>query len=179
MQPDQIKAALKAWGMAEANRFAYSRGDRTVHVLQLVREHAPGTTERALRNLAGRDGRDRRRFMAERTGVRGLRIVPTWAVDPVRATNDADRPHDNPEQAVDQGIPDDLRWVARLVQLMERQKPVMGACVREEYATSGSQKVKARRVAERLRYEGRFTVWMYRQELARAMAWIEGFAAAA
>lgn len=179
MQPDQIKAALKAWGMAEANRYAYSRGDRTVHVLQLVREHAPGTAERALRDLVGRDGRDRRRFMAERTGVPNLLILPAWAVDPVRASNDADRPHDNPEIAVDQGIPDHLRWVDCLVRLMERQRPIMGACVREEYSTSGSQTVKARRVAEKLRYDGRFTKWMYRAELDRAIIWIEGFQAAA
>lgn len=179
MQREEIREALKAWGMAEANRYAYSRGDRTVHVLQQVREHAPGTTERALRDLVGRDGESRRRFMAARSGDVGLAILPTWAVDPVRAANDADRPHDNPEIAVDQGIPDHLRWVDVLVRALEKQRPLTGACIREEFATSGSQAVKARRVVERLRYDGTFTKWNLRQEVDRGIAWIEGFSAAA
>lgn len=181
MQPEQIKQALKDWGHAVANRYAVSRGDRTVHVLQQVRQHAPGTAENALRDLVGRDGRSRRRFMGERSGSEKLVIpmLPTWAVDPVRAANDADRPHDNAEIPVDMGIPDNLRWVDRLVTVLETEKPIMGACVREEYSTAGSQEVKARRVAERLGYTGRFTKWHYRGELDKAIVWIEGFAAAA
>lgn len=179
MQPEEIKQALKDWGAAVQNRYAVTRGERSTHVLQAVRDHAPGTAENAMRELIRRDGRDRRTFMAARSGVPGLRILPTYAVDPVTASNDAGKPHDNPEIPVDLGIPDNLRWVDRLVTLMDQVKPVMAACVREEYCTVGSQDVKARRVSQKLGYGGRFTKWMYRAEVERAAIWIEGFAAAA
>lgn len=181
MQPEQIKQALKDWGHAVQNRYAVSRGERTVHVLQQVREHAPGTAENALRDLVGRDGRSRRQFMGERSGSEKLVIpmLPTWAVDPVRAANDADRPHDNPEIPIDMGIPDHLRWVDRLVTLLDQEKPLMAACIREEYCSVGSQAVKARRVAERLGHGDRLRLWMFRAEIEKAVAWIEGFSAAA
>lgn len=181
MQPEQIKQALRDWGHAVQNRYAVSRGERSRHVLQQVREHAPGTPENAMRDLVGRDGKERRRFMGERSGSEKLVIpmLPTWAVDPVRASNDADRPHDNAEIPVDMGIPDHLRWVERLVALMEQDKPMMGACVREEYCTIGSQAVKARRVGQKLGYGDRLRLWMYRAEIEKAVAWMEGFSAAA
>lgn len=185
MQPKEIREFLKAWGHAVANRYAHSVGDRSPHVLQQVRDLAPGSSENAMRQLRGRDGRDRRRFMAERSGVKGLRIIPMYAVDPVRASNDADLPHDNPEIPVDVGIPDHLLWVDRLVELMNLQKPVMAACVREEYCEVGSQAVKARRVNDicGLGYDEdenpNFKPWMYRSELDKAIAWMEGFSAAA
>jgi hypothetical protein len=123
--------------------------------------------------------------MAERSEVERLKIIPTWAVDPVRAANDADLPHDNAEIPVDLGIPEHLRWVDRLVELMDSQKPVMAACVREEFCTIGSQAVKARRVNKKcgLGHDGEgnptFKPWMYRSELDKAIAWMEGFSAAA
>lgn len=179
MDGRDIREALKLWGIAEANRFAVSRGERTVHALQQVRDHAPGT--KADREVVGRDGGDRRRFMAERTSTEKLKlaILPTWAVDPVRATNNADLPHDNPEIAVDQGMPEHLRWIDRLIEVMDREKPMMAACVREEFCTAGSQEVKSRRVKERTGYDGAFTKWNYRAELDKAVIWMEGFAAAA
>lgn len=181
MQPDQIKLALKDWGIAVQNRYAVTGGERSRHALAKAREMAPGTAENAMRQLLGRDGKSRRQFMAERTSTDKLKmaILPTWAVDPVRATNDADRPHDNPEIPVDMGIPEHLRWIDRLVALLEQDKPLMGACVREEYCTIGSQAVKARRVGKKLGYGDTFRLWMYRAEIERAVAWIEGFAAAA
>lgn len=181
MQPDQIKQALKDWGWAVQNRFASSRQERSTHVLQAVRDSAPGTAENAMRDLLGRDGRDRRRFMGERSGSDKLVIpmLPTWAVDPVTASNDASPPRDNVEIPVDLGIPDHLRWVDRMVGLMDELKPVMAACIREEYCTVGSQEVKARRVAERVGLGRAFTKWNYRAELDKAVVWIDGFAAAA
>lgn len=178
MLPD-IKQALKDWGYAVQNRYAVSRSERPTHVLQAVRDQAPGTVENTMRALIGRGGRDRRTFMAERSGVKGMRIVPAYAVDPVRSSNDADRPHDNPEIPVDMGIPDHLRWIDRLVGVMEQRRPVMAACVREEYCTAGSQDAKARRVRERAGLGEKFSKWNYRDELDRAIVWIEGFAAAA
>ncbi|WP_414539275.1 hypothetical protein [Stenotrophomonas forensis] len=121
---DYLVAQLRAWGHAQVNPFALSRADRSTHVPEKARDMAPGTRERALRDLVGRDGGDRRRFMAARSGVAGMGMLPAWAVDPARSTNDADKPHDNAEIAVDVGIPDNLRWVERALASMMRQHPI-------------------------------------------------------
>lgn len=191
MQPDEIRAALNAWGHAVQNRYAVTGRERSQHALAKARDLAPGTAENALRQLLGRDGTSRRTFMAEKTNTDKLqmRILPAWAVDPIRATNDADRPHDNPEIPVDLGIPEHLRWVDRLVRVMDKEQPLMAACLRQEYADQGSQAAKARRVNDLMGYgtlqgsdgvqRPRFRLWMYRNELEKAVAWIQGFAAAA
>lgn len=172
MQPEDMKPALKAWGAATVNRYAYSRADRTTaHALAKVRDHAPGTRENAGRKLVGRDGRSRRLYMAGKIQC-GHAIIPMWACDPIRASNDAGRPRDNPEIAVDQGIPDDLLWIERAISKMERQFPLRALIVRTEYTVSASQSVKARMVAEK--YGGTLTVWQYRKELEKASAWIAG-----
>ncbi|PJL44732.1 hypothetical protein [Stenotrophomonas maltophilia] len=168
---DPLTEELRRWGHAQVNRFALSKAERSVHVLDKVRDHAPTTKERASRDLVGRDGSERRRFMAERSGVTGMGIVPLWAVDPIRASNDADHPHDNPEIAVDVGVPDELRWVDRALSQMARQYPLRALVARTEYTVSASQAVKARMVAEK--YGGTLSVWQYRRELERAVEWMK------
>lgn len=171
MQREEVKAALRAWGIALENRFAVCKADRSIHMLDKARDLAPGSRENAVRLLVDRDGRDRRRRMAAAacSGSDKLRlsILPKWSCEPVRAANDADRPHDNPEIAFDQGIPDDLRWVDTAVNSIERQNPLRALVVRTEYTVSASQKVKARMVAET--YGGKFTKDMYRRELDKAI----------
>ena len=168
MQLDELKAILRAWGHATVNRHSMQRSERTtIHVLTKVRDHAPGTRERAERELVGRDGGDRRRRMAQSVGIRHLTILPMWACDPIPAANDADRPHDNPVIAVDIGIPDDLRGIESAVIALERQHPIRGLVLRTEYTVSASQRIKARMVAET--YGGRFTLDMYRRELRLAV----------
>jgi len=115
--------------------------------------------------------------MAERSGVQGMRILPVWAVDPVRAANDADKPHDNPEVAVDMGIPDDLRWLDRAIASMARQYPLRALIVRTEFTVSASQAVKAAQV--RQQYGGALSLWQYRRELQRAVDWLSGHKQAA
>ncbi|RRU23595.1 hypothetical protein [Stenotrophomonas sp. 278] len=173
---DELTKQLRKWGHAQVNRFALSRADRSVHVLDKVRDHAPMTRERAARDLVARDGAERRRFMAARSGVQGMVMLPTWAVDPVRASNDADHPHDNPEIAVDTGTPDELRWVDRALASMGRQYPLRALIVRTEFTVSASQAVKARMVAEQ--YGGSLTLRQYRYELGRALDLVRGAAAA-
>lgn len=173
---DPIIEQLRRWGAAQVNRYALCRSDRSRHVLEQARDLAPGTMERALRQLVGRDGRSRRKFMAERSGVQGMRILPVWAVDPVRAANDADKPHDNPEVAVDMGIPDDLRWLDRAIASMARQYPLRALIVRTEYTVAASQAAKARMVRDQ--YGGSLTLRQYRYELARALDWVRGSMAA-
>lgn len=171
---DPTVQALRAWGHAQATRYALSRADRSVHVLDKARDFAPGTKERALRDLVGRDGISRRRFMGQRCGVDAMHILPTWAVDPIRSTNDADRPHDNAEIAVDQGIPDNLRWVESALVAMERQNLLRAMVLRTEYTVSASQAVKARMVAEA--YGGVFTLRQYRYELGKGIDLFRGVA---
>lgn len=173
---DPMVQALRAWGHAQANRYALSHADRSVHVLDKARDFAPGTKERALRDLVGRDGTERRRFMARRSGVDAMHILPTWAVDPIRSTNNADRPHDNPEIAVDVGIPDNLRWVESAIAAMMRQNPLRGLIVHTEYTVAASQAVKARMVAEK--YGGSLTLRQYRYELGRSLDLLRGRMAA-
>lgn len=169
-EDELIKQLLKRWGTAQVNRFALSHADRSVHMLDRVRDHAPMTRERADRDLVGRDGTARRTFMAARSGVTGMTMLPVWAVDPIRSSNDAAKPFDNPEIAVDTGIPDDLRPVERALVAMERQYPLRALVARTEYTVSASQAVKARMVAEK--YGGTLTVWQYRRELERAVEWM-------
>ncbi|MFT4410204.1 hypothetical protein ACLMOV_11295 [Stenotrophomonas muris] len=173
---DPLTEDLRRWGHAQVNRFALSRADRSVHVLDKVRDHAPLTRERAVQDLVGRDGTDRRRLMAAGAGVKGLRVVPLWAADPIRASNDADHPHDNPEIAVDVGVPDELRWIDRALASMERQYPMRALIVRTEFTVSASQAVKARMVAEK--YGGTLSVWQYRRELQRGVDFMGGRIAA-
>jgi len=173
---DPLTEELRRWGHAQVNRFALSRADRSVHVLEKVRDHAPQTRERALQDLVGRDGAERRRFMAAHSGVQGMRMLPLWAVDPIRASNDADHPHENPEIAVDVGIPDDLRWVDRALASMARQYPLRELIVRTEFTVAASQAVKARIVAEK--YGGTLSVWQYRRELQRGVDFMGGRIAA-
>ena len=173
---DPLTEELRRWGYAQVNRFALSRADRSVHVLDKVRDHAPMTRERAIQDLVGRDGTDRRRLMAAGAGVKGLSIVPLWAADPIRASNDADHPHDNPEIAVDVGVPDELRWIDRALASMERQYPMRALILRTEFTVSASQAVKARMVAEK--YHGKLTLRQYRYELGRGLDSVRGAAAA-
>ncbi|HSD16799.1 MAG TPA: hypothetical protein VLC71_05985 [Thermomonas sp.] len=169
MQREEVKAALRAWGIALENRFAVCKADRSIHMLDKARDLAPGSRENAVRLLVDRDGRSRLRTMARAASTDKLKlsILPKWSCEPVRAANDADRPHDNPEIAFDQGIPDDLRWVDAAVNSIERQNPLRALVVRTEYTVSASQKVKARMVAET--YGGKFTKDMYRRELDKAI----------
>jgi len=97
-------------------------------------------------------------------------------VDPVRSTNDADKPHDNPEIAVDVGIPDELRWVEQALASMMRQHPLRALILHTEYTVSASQAVKARMVAEK--YGGTLTLRQYRYELSKGTDWFRGRLAA-
>jgi hypothetical protein len=176
MKLDDLRLALRQWGIATANRYCMTRSDRTEHMLDKAREMAPGTKENALRALVGRDGRDRRRLMAAGTGVDSMRLLPWWAADPIPASNDAQRPHDRAEIAFDQGIPDELMWVERAVAQLTRQYPLRGLVVRTEYTISTSQESKARMVREE--YGGSLTLRQYRLELHRSWDWLAGRMAA-
>lgn len=173
MQPDEVRAILREWGVATVNRYCVSRGDRSIHVLSQVRDMQPKSKEDAVRPLIPRDGSDRRRLMAagipwDKPGDR-MDKVPMWAADPIRASNDAGRPHDNPEIAIDGGIPDHLMWVEREIASLRRQFPIRALVVTTEYTVSASQQVKAHMVREQ--YGGELTLRQYRAELEKSIDW--------
>ena len=172
MTPKEVREVLREWGLATVNRYCYSRSDRSVHMLQQAREMAPGTRERAAKELADRDGTSRRRIMASAAGVGGMDIAPMWSCDPIRASNDADHPHERAEIAVDVGLPEGLMWVERAVAQLGRQYPLRGLVVRTEYTISASQAVKANMVEDL--YAGKLTLRQYRMELDRSLEWLSG-----
>jgi hypothetical protein len=176
MQADDMRKCLKEWGLATANRYCVTRADRSVHMLEQARDMAPGTTEKALRQLVGRDGTARRKQMAKVAEIPKMAVVPMWAAEPIRAANDADHPHERAEIAVDVGIPDGLMWVERAVAQLGRSYPLRAQVIRAEYTISASQAVKVRMVQEQ--FGGRLTLRQYRTELARALEWFVGRMAA-
>lgn len=176
MQAEEVRAMLREWGQATVNRYCYTRSDRSVHMLEQARDMAPGTKERALRDLVSRDGTDRRRLMARAAGVPQMDIAPMWSCDPIRASNDADHPHERMEIAVDTGIPDRLMWVERAIVQLGRQYPLRGLVIRVEYTFAGSQAAKCHRAADL--YGGGLTLRQYRSELAKSLEWFAGRIAA-
>lgn len=172
MDRTELERLLRKWGHAHATRYCYARADRATHVLAKAKEQAPGTKENALRELIKRDGTSRRLYMAEKAGMSG-EMIPVWAIEPIRAKNDADPPHDNPEIAVDQGIPEDLRWIDRALALVYRDSPVRALCVQVEYTEPGTQRHKA--VVAAKRYGGKLSLWQYRRELQRGVDTIAGY----
>lgn len=172
MQRNDIKADLKRWGDATVNRIAVCHADRSSHQLARVAQDKQLPKARADRPLIERSGYTRRLRMAQSVNIAGVKCIPLWACDAIPARNDADRPHDNPVMSVDMGIPDDLLWVEHAICQMKRQHPLRALIVVTEYTIALTQPIKARMVAEQ--YGGALTVWQYRAELDRAMAWIGG-----
>lgn len=144
MTPKEVREILREWGLATVNRYCYSHSERSTHKLQQARDMAPGTKERAAKMLMGRDGTDRRRLMAAAAGVKGMDVAPMWSCDPIRASNDADHPHERAEIAVDVGIPEGLIGVDRAVTQLARRYPLRGSVVRTEYTVSAKQAAKVR-----------------------------------
>lgn len=173
---DALKEELKRWGYFTVTRYwifvdGYGPGDS---VLAKTQDLAPGTKEKAAIELVGRDGTGRLLYMARKLGEGpepgagcGLQILPEWAVDPIRAKNNADAPRTTRPSKADHGIPDEFRWIDRALSQLWRMAPIREMVVRQEFCERGTQRMKARRVE--LQYGGRFTVAMYRNELRRAL----------
>lgn len=175
-EQDTLRELLRRWGYAVVNRFGTpdeEGGEESI--LSKNRNLAPGTKENFLRQLVGRDGFDRRRFMAQNVRVEGMEILPGWACDPVRSSNDADRPHER-RAVVDIGIPDELRWIDSAVASLERQWPLRAMVLREQYCGTGSQQEKAEKVAAQ--YGGSLTLRQYRYELTKGLDYLQGRRAA-
>lgn len=188
---DYLVQQLKRWGVAVVNRYAGYYDGPSAGDSVLAKQTDLGLASKRKkddeRELVGRDGTARRRLMAAKacgepesgqaSGAKlQLAIVPMWAADPVPARNDADPPRSFAAARVDMGIPDDLRWVERAIASLGRRFPMREQILREEYTTSGSQRAKARRVAER--YDGKLTLRQYRYELYKGLDWLRASEAA-
>lgn len=175
MPHDELVQQLRAWGEATLGRHAANEDgppSATAHPIARAREAAPGKKQTEFVPV-GRDGEERRRFMAKRAGVKKLHILPTWAVDPIRCVETSPG---GPGAAVDQGIPENLRWIDRAMMDLYRQNQVRGVCLRMEYCGFGFQSDKAAAAARALGCE--LTVRQYREELKLAREWLRGKIAA-
>lgn len=176
---DLLLEQLRRWGHATATRhvrpqFAANDDAPDDHPLARARHFAPMTRQRAAARLVGRDGRSRRKYMARDLGACGVQLVPASYVDPVPSKNTRSgslRP-DQRAGAIDVGIPDDLRWIDRALAELTRQAALQAQCLREEFTGTGSQRMKAARVAKQ--YAGQLSVWQYRRELQRGIDFLRG-----
>jgi hypothetical protein len=177
-EENMLTEQLKRWGYYTVNRIAVnddgpSGGDS---VLAKKRNEAPGTKENFERELVGRDGSERRRYMARKSGVPAMAIVPLWSCDPVPARNDADAPREIARAMVALDVPDDLRWIDEALSRLARVNRVQAMVLREEYCGVGTQERKAANVQGK--YGGRLTLRQYRDELRRARDFLRGRMAA-
>lgn len=178
-----IRDDLQRW--ASAKSWRQERAEAGPHALSRAREFAPMTRAKAQKRLMGRDGLSRRMLMGEAAGrvvvnpqgevVRVL-PVPIWSCDPVPAHNDCrgggfDAPITPQSAAWVDPTPDDLRWIDQALAQLGRVNRMRMLVLREEFMGTGTQTMKARRVAEE--YGGGLTVWQYRKELGKALAFLE------
>lgn len=134
-----VRQALSRWGAHVAPWDDPQSGaclPTPVHVLHRARLYAPGTRDRAMRRIAGRDGYTRRLI------VGGGEIAATWAIDPIRCTETRPRTYTLPNAhavpAID--LPEELKPLDRAIGRMER---VPQCVIRTEYTVRERQKVKA------------------------------------
>lgn len=177
---DDLIDQLRRWGAVKVARVAANDDGPSAGDSVLARQRDLGLSTRRKqqdeRALVGRAGEQRRRFMARGAGVSGLSMLPMWAVDPVPARNDASAPHERPPLPVDL-MPDELHWIDRAISRLVRENLIRALILREEFTTTGTQQMKAGRVAEA--YGGALTVRQYRYELQMALEWLRGRMAAA
>lgn len=171
---DALYDQLKRWGNLQASRFAANEDgpSRGENILHKFKDLAPGTREKAEKALVGRNGAERREYMAEKVGIKNIRRVPMWSCDPVPARNDAGPPRDHPVRKVELMIPDELRWIDPAINALSRAYPLRAAIVTAEFIEPGTHGMKCARVA--YRYGGTLTVRQYRYELQLAMVWMDG-----
>lgn len=173
MNDKQLDDLLREWG--EESKYQRARledggGVSDFHVLQRAREFAPGTRKKAAIKLIGRDGSDRRRFMARELGACGVRLVPMAFVDPAFGgacgNNGGGGVSDGPRN----NLPAHLRPVEAASLELYRLDTLRGLVLRQEYCGYGRQDEKAIRVGEVLGAPVGLRV--YRESLAMAKGWM-------
>ena len=173
---DALDEKLRAWGTAQAGRYVHKdkHDGPGSHPISRAREFAPMSRQKFMKKVLGRDGSSRRRLMAQQVGMKRLRMVPAYAVDPVPCKETR---HMGPSQsAIDTGIPPDLRLVDRAAMELYRSNTLRGLCLRMEYCGHGPQVQKAEQVARALGQP--VGLRTYRDELRLAREWLRGRIAA-
>lgn len=174
---DPLVDELRRWGIAASGYHAVNDDGPSHGDSVLAKQRELGMRSRLKREddhrPVGRDGGDRRRFMAARSGVKGMSITPMWAVDPIPSRNDAGPPRDLPRARVDAFVPEELRWVDSALSALHRQGYTIRAQVlRIEFTTSGSHARKVKLLKEQ--YGGELTIRQYRYELQRGIDFMRG-----
>lgn len=170
---DELDDLLRRWGDAQIGRHDAANDDRVCrdpgsHPISKAREFAPMTREKFANQIVGRDGRERRTLMAAKSGVRGMRIVPQWACDPVSGKETR---HMGPVASVDRGLPAELRIVDRALMDLYRANTLRGLVMRIEYTGFGRHTDKAEQVAKAMRIP-ELSVRKYRDELRMGREWL-------
>lgn len=169
MTLEELDCLLVEWGALSKYEESKREGATDFHALQRARDYAPGTKERAMAQLVGRDGRDRRKLMARDLGDCGVRIVPMDYVDPVpgKTTHKA-----GPSERIGDSIPPRLRAIHDSALELYRVDILSGLVLRQEYCAYGSQGTKTYRVGEAM--GKKIGLRIYRESLARAKGWMLG-----
>ena len=167
MTIDELECLLVEWGALSKYEEARDEGATDFHVLQRARDFAPGTRERAAARLVGRDGGDRRRFMAGGLAACGVRIIPMDYVDPIAGSPTRKA---GPRSRAESAIPERLRAVHDSALALYRVDTLGGLVLRMEYCGYGSQTTKAERVSVAM--ESPVGLRIYRESLARAKGWM-------
>jgi hypothetical protein len=178
MNPDTMESMLRAWGRAygEAKPQEWDEGEASAgaaHPIARAIEFAPGRRAEVIRRKTtmNRGGQTRRSLMAQAVGIKGMRVVPMYAVDAVpcvetRSGGSGEDPRITPMvNAVQRG------WLA-LFKVNELQAEVL----RLEYQVRGmTQTMKAEQI--RFHVKGvhvRVNVKRYRDELKAGKSFLLG-----
>lgn len=170
MNDETLDLLLREWGAL--SKYEQERGEASndFHVLERARAFAPGTRERAARQLVGRDGGERRTLMARELRACGVRRVPMDYVDPV--------PCGSRSGGGGAGLPsrDDtpkhLRPVIAAAAELYRMDMRRGLVLRQEYCGYGPQAMKAERVSLAMEDKRSMGLRKYREALAHARGWM-------
>ena len=173
MIEQDVVIEMQRW--AEFQRMRHQRPERVEdapgdHPLSRARQFAPGTRAAAAKLLASRDGRGRRRIMAQAAGgaAVGMELSPMWASDAIRCKGD---PSFGPGvSSVDRGMPPGYEWIDRGLRQLRQTHPVRAIVLHTEFTVNASQLVRARIAAEE--YGGCLSKWQYRRELALGLSYM-------
>lgn len=173
-----LKETMKFWGHYQEHGHCWAPVlVQDEHPLARAQEIAAAEAEAARaasvrRDIVPRDGSSRRMLMGLAAGLTTPegkpRALPMEFVDPIPCK-------ESPAvrgAAVHHGSPDEYRWIDRAMSRLYRANRMRALIVREEYAGArGSQKKKAAAVSAA--YGAELTVWQYRKELEKGLAFLE------
>lgn len=184
MTSDELETLLRAWGRVMGERPPVDDGDdrpsRAVHALARGMEMAPGKRQVVIRERTAmhRAGQGRRALMAVAAGgaAVGMRLAPTWAVDPVHFTET--RSYRN--ESRDWPIPPEILRVERAAIDLQKIDDLRGRCLRVRYCMRASDEERVMRMMASMdlaaleKIGGYLKLKRFRDEVAYARVWMHG-----